>query len=121
MPYQDGTFPSGAPTITINNVAYKANSFTVTKSANTVNITDQNNDPSGALSWKEPRNGSAELQFSASNVAEPTTAADNTARGSFVVSIDSANVNCFITSATVNKPKDAPWTASINWQERINA
>jgi hypothetical protein len=121
MPYQDGTFPSGAPVITINNIAYKANAFTVNKSAATVNITNELGDPSGALSFKEPRSGTAELQFSASNVAEPTTAADNTLRGTFVVTIDAANVNCFITAATVNKPKDAPWTASINWQERINA
>ena len=66
MPYQDGTFPSGSPTITINSVAYKANSFSVTKPANTVNITDQNGDPSGAISFKQPRNGTAEVQFAAS-------------------------------------------------------
>lgn len=120
MPYSDGTFPSGAPTITINSVAYKANSFTVNKQANTVNITDQNGDPSGALSWKQPRSGSAELQFSASTVAEPTTAAENSTTGVFIVAINNTNTNCFITSCTVNKPKDAAWTASINWQEKIN-
>lgn len=120
MPYSDGTFPSGAPTITINSVAYKANSFTVNKSANTVNITDNSNDPSGALSFKAPYTGTAELQFSANNVAEPTTAADNSTTGTFVANINSVNVNCFITSVAVNKPKDAPWTASVNWQQKIN-
>ena len=120
MPYQDGNFPSGTPTLTINSVAYVANSFSVSKSANTVNITDGNGAPSGALSFAQPRTGSAELQFSASNVAEPTTAAANATTGVFIVAINNANVNCFITSVAVNKPKDAPWTASINWQENIN-
>lgn len=121
MPYSDGTFPSGSPTVTINSVAYKANSFTVNKNANTVNITDNAGAPSGALSFATPRTGTAELQFSANSVAEPTTAAENSTTGVFVANINSANVNCFITSCTVTKPKDAPWTASVNWQEKINA
>jgi hypothetical protein len=120
MPYSDGTFPSGAGTITINSVAYKANSFSVNKSANTVNVTDQSGDPSGALSFKQPRSGSAEVQFAASSTAEPTTAAENSTLGVFIANINSVNVNCFITSVSISKPKDAPWTASINWQEKIN-
>ncbi len=120
MPYSDGTFPSGSPTLTINSVAYKCNSFSVNKSANTVNITDQSGDPSGALSFKLPRSGSAELQFAANSTVEPTTAAENSTIGVFVANINSSNVNCFITACTVNKPKDAPWTASISWQEKIN-
>lgn len=120
MPYQDGTFPSGAPVITINAITYKANSFTVNKAANTTSITDNAGDPSGALSFKQPRTGTAELQFAANSTAEPTTAAENATTGVFVANINSANVNCFITSCTVNKPKDAPWTASVNWQEKIN-
>ena len=120
MPYSDGQFPSGAPTITINSVAYISNSFSVNQSANTVNVKDGNGDPSGALSFKEPRSGSAELQFAANTTATPTTAAANSTTGVFVANIAGANVNCFITSVSVNKPKDAPWTASINWQEKIN-
>ena len=120
MPYSDGTFPSGSPVITINSVTYKANSFAVNKAANTVNLTDQNGDPSGALSFKQPRTGTAELQFAANSTAEPTTAAENSTTGVFIANINSSNVNCFITSCTVNKPKDAAWTASINWQEKIN-
>jgi len=120
MPYQDGTFPSGSPTITINAVAYKANSFTVTKPANTVNITDNNGDPSGAISFKQPRNGTAEVQFAANTTVEPTTAAYSSTTGTFITTIDNANVNCFITSVSVSKPKDAPWTATLNWQEKIN-
>ncbi len=120
MPYSDGTFPSGAQTVTINSVAYKANSFVVNKAANTVNITDQNGDPSGALSFKQPRNGTAEVQFSASNIAEPTTAAENSTTGVFVANIDGANVNCFITAVSITKQKDAAWTASLTWQEKIN-
>jgi hypothetical protein len=120
MPYSDGTFPSGSPTVTINSVAYKANSFTVNKPANTVNITDNNGDPSGALSFKQPYTGTAEVQFSASNIAEPTTAAENSTTGTFVANIEGGNVNVFITAVTINKPKDAPWTASLTWQEKIN-
>lgn len=119
-PYSDGNFPSGAPTLTINSVTYICNSFSVSKSANTVNVTDGNGDPSGALSFKQPRAGSAELQFAANSTAEPTTAAANSTTGVFIANIAGANVNCFITAVTVNKPKDAPWTASISFQEKIN-
>lgn len=120
MPYSDGTFPSGAPTVTINAVALKANSFTVNKSTNTVNITDNANDPSGALSFKQPRSGTAEVQFASSTTVEPTTAAQNSTTGVFIANIDGANVNCFITAVSITKPKDAPWTASLTWQEKIN-
>lgn len=120
MAYQDGTFPTGAPVITINSVAYKCNSFSVNDPARTVSITDNAGDPSGAVQFKDPRNGSAELQFAANSTAEPSTAARNSTTGIFIANINSANVNCFITSVSVNKPKDAPWTASINWQEKIN-
>lgn len=120
MPYSDGTFPSGAPTLTINSVSYKCNSFTVSRSSTINNVTDNNGDPSGSLLFKNPITGSAEVQFSASNIAEPTTAAENSTTGTFVANINSSNVNCFITSCTVNKPKDAPWTASINWQAKTN-
>ena len=120
MPYSDGLFPSGSPTVTINNVAYKSNSFTVNKPANTVNITDNDGAPSGALSFKQPLNGTAEVQFSASNVAEPTTAAANATLGVFVANVAGANLNCFITQVSITKPKDAPWTASLTWQEKIN-
>lgn len=120
MPYQDGTFPSGAPTLTINSVAYKCNSFTVSRNSRTTNITDNNGDPSGALSFEDPISGTFEIQFAASSTAEPTTAAENSTRGTFVANVAGANLNCFITSVVLNKPKDAPWTATGNWQEKIN-
>lgn len=120
MPYQDGTFPSGCPVITINSVTYKANAFSYTDGTNTTTITDESGAPSGHLSFAQATAGSAELQYSASNVADPTTAAANATTGVFTVSLNSVNANCFITSVTVNKPKDAPWTASINWTKKIN-
>ena len=119
MPYSDGTFPSGSPVITINSITYKCNSFQVTKGANTTTITDEAGDVSGHLSYKADITGTAEVQFAASNTAEPTTAAANATTGVFVATIDNANANCFITSVTVNKPKDAPWTASLNWTRKI--
>jgi hypothetical protein len=118
MPYQDGTFPSGCPVITINSVTYKANAFSYTDGTNTVNITDETGAPSGAISFAQAIAGSAELQYSASNVADPTSAALNSTTGVFTVSLNNTNTNCFITSVTVNKPKDAPWTASVSWQKK---
>jgi len=117
MPYQDGTFPSGCPVLTINNVTYKCNSFSYTDGTNTVTITDEAGAPDGALSFAQATVGAAELQYSAANVADPTTAAVSSTTGTFAVSLNNANANCFITSVTVTKPKDAPWTASINWQK----
>lgn len=118
--YQDGPFPSGAPVVAINSVNYIANSFTVDKSATTVNINNQNGEHSGALSFEGPITGTAELQFAASNTAEPTTAAENATTGVFVANIGGANVNCFITSVSISKPSQSNWLATIGWQARAN-
>ncbi len=121
MPYSDGNFPSGSPTLTTAAGVYKANSFTVARAAETVDIVDENGAPSGALQFLGFTTGSAEVQFANSTVLEPTTAAENASRGVFLnVNIQGANVNCFITSSTVTKPQRGPWTASVNWQARIN-
>lgn len=120
MPYQDGTFPSGSPTLTINSIAYKCNSFAVTQGANTQIITDNAGDVSGHLSFKGDVTGTAELQFAASTTAEPTTAAANATTGVFSATLNNVATNCFISSVTVTKPKDAPWTASLNFTTKIN-
>lgn len=120
MPYQDGNFPSGCNTVSINGVTYVCNSFNYTKASRKTNVTDGSGDPSGALFHKDFYTGTAELQFSASNIAEPTTAAANSTTGVFVANIEGANANCVIESVTINKQKDAPWTASVTWQRKIN-
>lgn len=120
--YQDGTFPSGSPTLTtLAGISYKCNSFTVSKSAELVNIVDENGASSGHLLFPGDRTFTAEVQFSASTVAEPTTAASNSTQGVFAnVNIDGANVNCFCTAVSVQKPQRGPWTASITGVARIN-
>lgn len=121
MAYQDGTFPSGSPVLTINSVTYKCNSFTVNKGAETVQITNENGDHSGALSFPDLITGTAEVQFAAVSTAEPTTAAANSSLGTMVnVNIGGANVNCFITSVAVQKPQRGAWTATLAWQARAN-
>ena len=122
MPYQDGTFPSGSPTLSTAAGIYKANSFTVARAAETVQIVDENGAASGALQFLGFTTGSAEVQFANAAVLEPTTAAENASRGVFLnVNIQGANVNCFITGCTVNKPQRGPWTANVDWQARVNA
>lgn len=122
MPYQDGNFPSGSPTLSTAAGVYKCNSFSVTRSAETVPIVDENGAPSGALQFLGFTTGTAEVQFANSAVLEPTTAAENASRGVFLnVNIQGANVNCFITGSSVTKPQRGPWTASVDWQARINA
>lgn len=119
--YQDGTFPSGAPIITINGVTYKANSFSVDKSSEVAQIVDENGAHSGALAFAGPITGSAEVQFAASSTVEPTTAAANSTLGVMTnVNIAGANVNCFITGVAVSKPQRGPWTANLSWQARVN-
>lgn len=119
--YQDGVFPSGSPVLVINSVNYKCNSFTFGKSAETVQITDENGAASGALSFVGPNTGTAEVQFAASTTAEPTTAAANATTGVMTnVNIAGANVNCFITSVSVQKPQRGAWTATLGFQARIN-
>lgn len=119
--YSDGTFPAGSPVLTINSVTYKCNSFSVDKSAETVQITDEDGDHAGALSFSGPITGSAEVQFAAANTAEPTTAAANATTGVITnVNIAGANVNCFITAVGISKPQRGPWVASLSWQARVN-
>ena len=119
--YQDGTFPSGSPVLTINSVTYKCNSFSVSKSAEVVSTTDENGLHSGAVSFGGPTTGSAEVQFAASSTAEPTTAAANSTTGVITnVNIGGANVNCFITSVSISKPQRGPWTASLGFQAKAN-
>ena len=118
--YQDGTFPSGSPVLTINAVTYKCNSFNVAKSAETTNITDENGAHSGALSFTGPTTGTAEIQFAANTTAEPTTAAANSTTGVFSATLNNVATNCFITAVAVNKPSRAPWTASLSWQAKQN-
>lgn len=120
MAYQDGPFPSGAPVLSINNVTYKCNSFTVEPSATTVQITDQNGAHSGALSFVGPTTGTAEIQYAAENTPDPTTAAANATTGVFVANINGANANCFITSVSISKPQQAPWTANLGFQVKVN-
>lgn len=121
MPYQDGTFPSGSPVLAINAVTYKCNSFAVDKSAETVQIVDENGAQSGALQFTGPITGTAEVQFAAVTTPEPTTAAANALLGVITnVNIGGANVNCFITSVAVTKPQRGPWTASLGFQARTN-
>ena len=119
-PYQDGSFPTGSPILVINSVNYKCNSFTVDKSAETQNITDENGAMSGALSYVGPTTGQAELQFAASTTPEPTTAAANATTGVFVANIGGSNTNCFITGVSTSKPQRGPWTSTISWQAKVN-
>ena len=122
MPYSDGNFPSGSPTLSTAAGVYKANSFTVARAAETVPIVDENGAASGALQFLGFTTGTAEVQFANSAVLEPTTAAENASRGVFLnVNIQNTATNCFITSCTVTKPQRGPWTASCDWQARVNA
>lgn len=122
MPYQDGLFPSGAPTLTTAGGTYKCNSFTVARSAETVQIVDENGAPGGALQFLGFTTGSFEVQMANTGVLEITTAAENASRGVFLnVNIASVSTNCFVTDVTLSKPQRGPWTASGSWQARVNA
>lgn len=119
--YQDGTFPSGAPTLSINSVDYICNSLTFPQNSdNVVNITDGDGLHSGALTFTGPQTGTAELQLATNSTAFPTTAATNSTTGTFTLASGGTNVNCFITSVTVTKPSTGPWIASINFQGKAN-
>jgi hypothetical protein len=120
--YQDGTFPSGTPTLTINSISYICNDFTFPQDATeTVNIKNAAGEHAGAISAKGARTGTATLQMAASNTAIPTTSAVNTNTGTFTFTHGSSNVNAFITAATLNKPQAPnPWTVAITFQEKVN-
>jgi len=119
--YQDGTFPSGAPILNTAAANYVCNSFTVDQSADTVQIYDQNGAPSGALQFPGFVTGSAEVQYAAVSTPDPNVASVNTATGVFLnVNVRGVNVNCFATSVATSKPQRGPWTATVQWQARIN-
>lgn len=116
-PYQDGPFPSGAPVLTINSVEYICNSFQPDDSANTVNVTNNEGAHSGAVSFKGPTTGSAELQLATSTTAVPTTAAAATATGTFTVD----TVVYFITAVSKPRTSGGVWVVNIQFQARVNA
>ena len=62
MPYPDGNFPSGSPTLTTAGGVYKCNSFTIARSAETVPIVDENGAASGALQFLGFTTGSFEAK-----------------------------------------------------------
>jgi hypothetical protein len=119
--YQDGSIPSGSPVITINNTTFKANSFSFPNdSANTTNIQDENGQHAAAISIFGPTTGSAQLQLATSSTLFPQVAAANSAWGTFTVPSNGSNVNCFITSCTIQKPAAGPWLADIQFQKKMN-
>lgn len=122
MPYQDGLFPSGSPILATVAGNYKANSFTVSRSSETVPIVDENGAASGALQFLGFTTGAFEVQMAFANTIEITTAAENASRGVFLnVNISGVNTNCFVTDVALSKPQRGPWTASGSWQARVNA
>ena len=120
MAYSDGTFPYGAPIITTGaGISYKANSFTYDKAGETVQIIDQNGNPSGALFWDSFTTGSVELQFANNTQAEPTTIGNNATQGLFV-NIFGTNQNAACTGVSIVKPQRGPWIATCTLQKLIN-
>jgi hypothetical protein len=119
-PYTDGTYPSGAPILTLGAFTYKCNKISFDKSAETVNVTDPDGAHAGAITFAGPKTGSAELQYAANTSPDPNIAAINSATGVFVANIDGANANCFITSVAIEKPQRGPWTATIGFQVKVN-
>ncbi len=115
--YQDGTYPSGAPTLTINSVTYICDAFSLDDSANVVDITNGSGEHAGALAFKGKTTGSATLQLASSSTAVPTTAAHSSTTGVFTHDTKTY----FITSVSKPKPKEGNWTVSINFQLRENA
>ena len=119
--YQDGTIPSGAPTLTINSVTYICNSFQFPQySADTTSIKDANGNHAAAIQFAGPTTGSAQLQVASNSTAFPTTASINSVTGTFTVTNGVSNVNCFITSASISKPATGPWLVDIGFQQKQN-
>ena len=115
--YQDGAYPSGAPTLTINSVTYVCDAFSLEDASNVVDVTNASGEHAGAISIKGKTTGSATLQLATSTTVAPTTAAAAATTGVFT--LDSATY--FITSVSKPRPKDGYWTVSINFQKRENA
>ncbi len=119
-PYQDGTYPSGSPIITLGGFTYKCNKIGFDKSADVVNIVDPDGSHAGAISYAGPKTGTAEVQYAASTTPDPNIAAVNAVTGVFLANIDGVNTNCFITSVSIDKPQRAPWTATLGFQVKQN-
>ncbi len=119
-PYVDGTYPSGAPIVSINSVPYKCNKISFNRGSDTVNITDPDGEHAGALSFAGPITGSVELQYANSNVPDPNIAAVSSTTGTFTANIAGANYTCFITGVDIEKPQRGPWTATCAFQVKDN-
>jgi len=117
--YQDGAFPCGAPTLTINNVSYVCASFNGPQKTSVVaNITDGTGAHVGANSVKGPTTGTAELQLATSATVLPNTAAENAVAGVFTHD----GTTYFITSVGKAMPAGPQiWTSSIQFQAKVSA
>lgn len=116
-PYQDGPFPFGAPVLTIDGVEYITNSFQPAKSANTVNVTNNLGEHSGAVSFKGPTTGTAELQLADDTTPIPTLAAEDADTGTFTVD----SIVYFITGVSEPRNSGAVNVVTIQFQARVNA
>jgi hypothetical protein len=117
MPYQDGNFPSGAGTLTINSVVYKCNSFNLDKSDSVTDINDENGKHAGALSFGGKKTFTAEVQIPNSSLdGLITTAEQNANTGTFTRN----TVNYFITSVAEPKAATGAWIVNLSGQKKEN-
>lgn len=115
--YQDGTAPASSLVLAINSVNYPCSNFQTSDASNTVNHTNESGEHDGAVSFKGPVTGSADLLLAAVDTVVPTTAAASATTGVFTV----ATKNYFITSVSEAKPAGGFWTVSIQFQQKVNA
>ncbi len=119
-PYVDGTYPSGAPIVSMGTNVYKCNKISFNRGTETVNVTDPDGEHAGAIVFTGPVTGSAELQYANANVPDPNVCSVNATTGTFAANVAGANYTCFIQTVDIEKPQRGPWTATVTFQAKDN-
>lgn len=118
--YQDGLFPSGAPILTIGVTGYRCNNFQVDEDAAVVNINDNNGEHDGAVIFRGPVTGSAELQVATTASALATHVANSVTSGLFSYAYNGTTLTYMITKAGETRPAQGVWLQPISFMQKKN-
>jgi|GEM_PF-1439387 len=111
----DGSVVYGSRQLSITTINYVADDFTLTPSFTEVVRTDQNDKPSGRMTVKGPRKGSATLQLATTSTTFPDFGAQ------FTETIDGTSTVFTIQSVGLTQTKNGEAKLPIEFVENITS
>lgn len=101
--------------LNINGTNFVADSITISYPSKVIERTDENDLPSGQVIYSGFPTGSCQLQFAASNTARPLVG------DAFNISVQGANIACYVSEAGSTISKDAETKCPISFRVKVSA